>query len=293
MSIQDPVTAAQTPREDFTIEQKWEAYTEDEHKVWDTLYTRQIDVLQSRAVPEFYAGLAALNLNENGIPNLEKLNKALFKLTGWTVVCVPHLVPDEVFFEHLANRRFPAGRFIRGRDQMDYIQEPDIFHDVFGHVPMLTQPVFADYMQAYGQGGLRSLEFDCLKNLARLYWYTVEYGLINTDDGMKIYGAGIVSSRTESQFALEDASPHRVHFDLERVMQTDYRIDDFQQIYFVINSFKELFDVTQQDFAPLYDHLHHSTTHYPVTRILDTDTVYTKGTQDYAMLGGRLRTAAG
>lgn len=292
MAIDDPIIAAQTPQADFTIDQVWEAYTEDEHAVWRELYTQQISVLANRAVPEFYEGLEKLNLNEGGIPDFARMNEKLHALTGWTVVSVPHLVPDEVFFEHLANRRFPAGRFIRGRDQMDYIQEPDIFHDVFGHVPMLTLPVFADYMQAYGQGGLRSLEFDCLKNLARLYWYTVEFGLINTDKGMKIYGAGIASSRTESRFSLEDKSPHRIHFDLERVMLTDYIIDDFQQVYFAINSFEELLETTQQDFAPIYEKLHDIDTAYAVTRVLDTDKVYTKGTQDYAMRGGRFRKKA-
>lgn len=293
MAIDDPIIAAQKPRTDFTIDQIWEAYTEDEHAVWRELYTQQINVLANRAVPEFYEGLEKLNLNEGGIPDFERLNKKLYALTGWTVVAVPHLVPDDIFFDHLANRRFPAGRFIRGRDKMDYIQEPDIFHDVFGHVPMLTLPVFADYMQAYGQGGLRSLKFNCLKNLARLYWYTVEFGLINTDKGMKIFGAGIVSSRTESRFSLDNLSPHRVHFHLERVMETNYIIDDFQQIYFVINSFEELLKTTQQDFGPIYEKLHAIDHAYPVGRILESDNVYNKGTQDYAMRGGRFRKKAG
>ena len=293
MAINDPIILAQTPREDFTIDQVWSAYTDEEHKRWQTLYRRQIRVLENRAVPEFYEGLKALNLNDGGIPDFDRINEALFKLTGWTVIAVPHLVPDDIFFEHLANRRFPSGRFIRRVDQMDYIQEPDIFHDVFGHVPMLTLPIFADYMQAYGEGGLRSLKYNCLKNLARLYWYTVEFGLLNTDDGLKIYGAGIVSSSSESRFSLEDPSPNRIHFDLERLMQTDYRIDDFQQTYFVISSFQELFDVTQQDFGPIYERLQESQTVYPITRILPSDKVYTRGTQDYAMRGGRFAQKAG
>ena len=251
MAINDPVINEQTPAADFTIAQKWDRYSVDEHAIWSELYERQIKVLKGRAVPEFYDGLAALDLNAGGIPDLERLNTALQKLTGWTVVMVPHLVPDAIFFEHLANRRFPAGRFIRGRDQLDYLEEPDIFHDVFGHVPMLTQPVFADYMQAYGQGGLRALDAGCLKHLARLYWYTVEFGLMTTQDGLKIYGAGIVSSRTESVFAIDDPSPNRLHFNMERIMQTDYRIDDFQQSYFVIESFDELFHTTQKDYGPL------------------------------------------
>lgn len=288
MPLNDPVITEQTPAADFTIAQKWERYSPDEHDIWNTLYAQQIDVLKGRAVPEFYDGLAALDLNMGGIPDLTKINPKLKALTGWEVVMVPHLVPDDVFFEHLANKRFPAGRFIRGRDQMDYLQEPDIFHDIFGHVPLLAQPVFADYMQAYGQGGLRALRHDCLKNLARLYWYTVEFGLMNTKDGMRIYGAGIVSSRTESVFAVDDASPNRLHFDLERVMHTDYRIDDFQQVYFAINSFEELFDVTQQDFGPLYEKMSRNKHIHPITDILSTDKIYTKGNQAYANSGGRL-----
>ena len=287
MPLNDPVIADQTPAADFTIEQRWSRYTSDEHDIWNTLYAQQIEVLRGRAVPEFYDGLAALDLNQGGIPDLTKLNPKLKALTGWEVVIVPHLVPDDVFFTHLANKRFPAGRFIRGRDEMDYLQEPDVFHDIFGHVPLLAQPVFADYMQAYGQGGLRALEYDCLKNLARLYWYTVEFGLMKTDDGMRIYGAGIVSSRTESVFSIDDPSPNRLHFDLERVMHTDYRIDDFQQVYFAIESFEQLLNVTYQDFGPLYERMSQNKHTHPITDILDGDIVYTQGTQAYANAGGR------
>jgi len=215
MGIHDPVITSQTPAKDFQIEQRWSLYTDDEHAIWRTLYEQQIKVLQNRAVPEFYDGLSALSLNDGGIPDLAKINEKLVDLTGWTVISVPHLIPDDTFFDHLANRRFPAGRFIRGRDEMDYLQEPDIFHDVFGHVPLLAQPVFANYMEAYGKGGIRALKWDCLKNLARLYWYTVEFGLMRRGDDMKIYGAGIVSSRTESVFSVENPSPNRLHFDLE------------------------------------------------------------------------------
>jgi len=291
MPLNDPIIAEQTPAADFTIEQRWEKYTPDEHAIWQFLYEQQIKVLANRSVPEFYSGITKLNLNDGGIPNLEKLNEALHALTGWTVVMVPHLVPDDVFFNHLANRRFPAGRFIRGRDQLDYLEEPDIFHDVFGHVPMLTQPVFADYMQAYGKGGLRALETGCLKNLARLYWYTVEFGIMVIDGEFKIYGAGMSSSRTESVFCVESDSPNRIHFDLERVMRTNYRIDDFQQVYFAIESFDELFEATQQDFGPIYERLLSNPTAYEVADILDTDKVYTKGTQAYADAGGRLAKA--
>ena len=280
--IEDEVTRDQTPAADFTIQQKWSRYTDDEHARWRELYDRQIKVLDGRAVPEFYQGLERLNLNEGGVPDLKVLNPKLQDLTGWTVVCVPHIVPDEVFFEHLANRRFPAGRFIRSREQMDYIQEPDHFHDVFGHVPLLAQPVFADYMEAYGKGGQRAAKLGRLHNLARLYWYTVEFGLMKTDNGFKSYGAGIVSSSKESVFAVESDSPNRLAFDLERVMLTKYRIDDFQQTYFCIHSFDELFEATQQDFGPIYQRLIDAEAAHEVDAILPTDTIYTRGTQSYA-----------
>lgn len=287
MPINDPVIAAQTPREDFTIDQVWEAYTADEHDIWQILYERQIGVLADRAVPEFYTGLEKLDLNKGGVPDLAVINPKLKALTGWEVVMVPHLVPDDVFFEHLANKRFPAGRFIRGRDQLDYLQEPDVFHDIFGHVPLLTQPVFANYMQAYGKGGLRALKYNCLKNLARLYWYTVEFGLMKTGPGMRIYGAGILSSHAESLFCIDDPSPNRLHFDLVRVMHTNYRIDDFQQVYFIINSFQELLNATYQDFAPLYERMSVDRHVHDIEDILETDRVYTRGTQAYARSGGR------
>jgi phenylalanine-4-hydroxylase len=187
-----------------------------------------------------------------------------------------------VFFDHMANRRFVAGNFIRRPDQLDYIQEPDVFHDVFGHVPMLADPVFADYLEAYGRGGQRALQLGALKNLGRLYWYTVEFGLIEEAEGLRIYGSGIVSSFAESQFALESDSPNRIRFDLKRVMRTDYRIDDFQQNYFVIPSFDELLRVTvETDFAPLYEEIL-AQPDIPIAAILPEDEVITAGTQEYA-----------
>lgn len=271
---------------DWTIPQNWRDYTEVEHRTWDTLYARQMKVLPGRACDAFLRGLEALDLNAGGIPDFEALNPRLQALTGWTVVCVPGLVPDEVFFDHLANRRFVSGQFIRKPDQLDYLQEPDIFHDVFGHVPMLTDPVFADYMQAYGRGGQRAAGLGMLSNLARLYWYTVEFGLVKEAGALRIYGAGIVSSATESVFALEDPSPNRLGFELERVMRTLYRIDDFQQVYFVIESVAALENETLRDFAPVYDCLQ-GTDAIPIDAILPSDVVFTRGTQAYARSGGR------
>jgi len=271
---------------DWTIGQDWESYTPVEHQTWDTLYARQIQILPGRASDAFLNGLKALDLNAGGIPDFAVINPKLQALTGWTVVCVPGLVPDAVFFDHLANRRFPSGQFIRKPDQLDYLQEPDIFHDVFGHVPMLTDPDFADYMEAYGKGGQRAEELGVLPQLARLYWYTVEFGLMESPQGMRIYGAGIVSSATESVFALEDPSPNRIGFDLERVMRTLYRIDDFQQVYFVIPSVEALKAETLKDFGPIYDRLQ-GASDIPVEAVLTGDDVRTRGTQTYAARGGR------
>jgi phenylalanine-4-hydroxylase len=271
---------------DWTIPQTWGAYTAVEHGTWNTLYARQMKILPGRAADVFLNGLDALDLNTGGIPDFEVMNPKLQALTGWTVVCVPGLVPDEVFFDHLANRRFPSGQFIRKPDQLDYLQEPDIFHDVFGHVPMLTDPDFAAYMQAYGRGGQRAAGLGLLPNLARLYWYTVEFGLMQDRDGLRIYGAGIVSSATESVFALDDPSPNRLGFDLERVMRTLYRIDDFQQVYFVIESLEQLKRDTLEDFGPLYARLAGSEA-IPIDAVLSTDRVLTRGTQAYAARGGR------
>ena len=273
-------------RPDWTIDQGWEAYSQAEHDVWITLYERQTALLPGRACDPFLRGLDALDLHRSGIPDFKRINEELMRLTGWTVVAVPGLVPDEVFFDHLANRRFPAGQFIRKPEQLDYLQEPDVFHDVFGHVPMLTDPTFADYMAAYGQGGLRAMSMGRLHNLARLYWYTVEFGLLETPQGLRIYGAGIVSSHAESIFALDDPSPNRLGFDLERTMRTPYRIDDFQQAYFVIPSLQALLDATLADFGALYVYLA-GAKDIPIDAVLPSDKVFTRGTQAYARRGGQ------
>ena len=267
---------------DWTIPQNWAAYTAEDHATWDTLFARQSKLLPGRASNAWLRGLDVLKLSKPGIPDFEELSERLMKLTGWSVVAVPGLVPDDVFFDHMANRRFVAGNFIRRPDQLDYLQEPDVFHDVFGHVPMLADPVFADYLAAYGRGGQRALGLDALKYLGRLYWYTVEFGLIAEPEGLRIYGSGIVSSYAETRFALDDPSPNRIALDLARVMRTEYRIDDFQQNYFVIPSFDELLRLTvETDFAPLYEELK-ALPDIPVARIEPGDVVLTNGTQDYA-----------
>ena len=269
------------------VEQPWDSYTRTDHEVWDTLYKRQRELLPGRACKEFLAGVERFGLGDGGIPKFSELNQVLGKTTGWELVAVEGLLPDEVFFDHLANRRFPVSWWIRKPDQLDYLSEPDLFHDLFGHVPLLLNPVFADYMQAYGRGGMKAFAIgpEALMNLTRLYWYTVEFGLINTDEGMRIYGAGIVSSKGESIYCLDSAAPNRIGFGLERVMNTRYRIDTYQQTYFVIDSFEQLFDATRPDFTPIYAELKtHSA--QAAADVLESDRVFNRGTREGFVAGG-------
>jgi phenylalanine-4-hydroxylase len=245
-------TAPDFTAADFTIEQDWSGYGEEEHAVWRLLFERQQKLLVGRACREYLDGLGALGVAARGIPDFRRLSDVLERTTGWRIVAVPGLVPDAVFFAHLARRRFPSTCFIRRRDQLDYLQEPDVFHDICGHVPLLMNPVFADYLQAYGEGGLKAQGLGHLQRLARLYWYTVEFGLLSTPAGLRIYGSGILSSAGESVYCLDDPHPHRLGFDLRRIMRTRYRIDRFQETYFVIDDFAQLFEATRPDFAPIY-----------------------------------------
>lgn len=265
---------------DWTIPQGWDDYTAADHGVWKTLFERQTKLLPAHACDEFVAGMRNLPIGADAIPDFRRLSDVLMPRTGWQIVAVPGLVPDDVFFEHLANRRFPAGQFIRQPDQLDYLQEPDVFHDVFGHVPMLMHPVMADFIQAYGQGGLRALRLGKLPYLARVYWYTVEFGLLRQKDGIRVYGAGIASSRAETVFSTDDASPNRIGFELERVMRTLYRIDDFQETYFVLDGLEQLLELAQIDFAAAYDRVSVATELQPGD-VLPDDRVLHRGTGSY------------
>lgn len=265
---------------DFTIDQAWDTYSAEEHDRWDRLFRRQKEVTRGRACAAALKAIETLELSPSGIPHMGQLSDRLEKITGWRVVPVAGLVPDEIFFEHLANRRFPAGAFIRPEAEFDYLQEPDIFHDIFGHVPLLADPVFADFLEAYGKGGQRAMQLGQLHNLARLYWYTVEFGLIREDDGLRIYGAGILSSPQETVFALEDESPNRIMFDLPRLMRTKYIIDDFQQTYFVIDSFEALLDACYKDFGDVYEQVK-GQPDYEAHDIAAGDEIITRGTHAY------------
>jgi len=262
-------------------------YSPDEHAIWDDLFARQMEILPGRACSAFLEGLDKLDLGSGGVPDFGRLSEELGKLTGWSVVPVPMLIPDHVFFWHLANRRFPAGNFIRTRETFDYIQEPDVFHDVFGHVPLLTDPVFADYMQEYGRAGWKAMRYNRLKALGALYWYTVEFGLMMEQGELCIYGAGILSGPQEAVFALEGQSPNRIMLNVDRVMRTDYVIDDLQPTYFVIESFADLYRQTvERDFDRLYRSLNPGFT-YANAAVIDVDNVLHRGTQEYHLRGGR------
>lgn len=261
------------------VEQPWSSYSADEHAIWATLFDRQQTLLVGRASDAFLRNQQAVGMSRDQIPKFDELNRMLRKTTGWEIIGVEGLMPDLTFFEHIANRRFPVTWWIRRRDQLDYLAEPDLFHDLFGHVPMLMEPMFADYMQAYGQGGVKAHAIgpDAITQLSRLYWYTVEFGLIREAQGLRIYGAGILSSKGESIYCLDSAAPNRIGFDVERMLRTRYRIDTYQKTYFVIDSFKQLMDATAPDFTPIYARLREQDT-IPAGQVLDTDRVYNRGT---------------
>ena len=238
----------------FVVDQSWAAYTPDQHALWRRLYERQARLIPGRACDVFLDSIKALDVSQ-GIPQFDRTTEALYKATGWQLVAVPGLVPDHTFFEHLANRRFPVTVWLREESEFDYIVEPDVFHDFFGHVPLLFNPVFAEHLQEYGKGGLKALKLDGLAFLARLYWYTIEFGLIQSPEGLRIYGAGILSSGGEVDYCLRNAQPNRIPFQVERVMRTLYKIDSYQETYFVIRDFQQLFDDTAPDFTALYEQL--------------------------------------
>ena len=270
------------------IEPQQTQYGAEDDAIWNDLFARQMEVLPGRAATAFMNGTEKLDLGRGGVPDFGDLSEELGKLTGWSVIPVPMLIPDHVFFWHLANRRFPAGNFIRTRETFDYIQEPDVFHDVFGHVPMLTDPVYADYMAEYGKAGWKAMRYNRLKALGSLYWYTVEFGLIQEAPGdIRAYGAGILSGPTEVVYSTEAQSPNRIMLNVDRVMRTDYVISDLQPTYFVIESFEDLYRQTvERDFDRLYRNLSPGFT-YANTAVIDIDNVLQRGSLEYTLRGGR------
>lgn len=259
-------------RDDYTCDQHWERYTSEEHAMYAQLFARQVKQARGQACEEFIDSLSRLG-DADRIPRFDAISSSLKRATGWEVVAVPGLIPEHAFFSLLAHRRFPVTVWLRSPEEFDYIVEPDVFHDLYGHVPLLFNTVFADYMQAFGRGGLKAQGMQALEYLARLYWYTVEFGLIATARGLRVYGAGILSSVGETNYALTSAKPQRIVFDLKRVLRTPYKIDDYQSTYFVVESFDQLFAATAPDFTPLYEKIASQPT-LPIGAALPGETVF-------------------
>jgi phenylalanine-4-hydroxylase len=271
---------------DYSVEQAWSRYSAAEHALWHKLVQRQMALVKRYGAPQVAAGLQALNLDER-IPRFDEASRVLRRASGWQIVAVPGLIPERQFFAHLAQRRFPVTVWLRTPEEVDYLTEPDVFHDFFGHVALLCDPVFGDFVQAYGAAGNNAEAQGGLKMLARLYWYCVEFGLIRSDGQLRAYGAGILSSAGETVYSVEDARPHRIAFDLERVIRTDYLIDSYQQTYFVVDSFEQLFrNSYERDFAPLYRAYRDQPGIQPST-LLPTDEIVTRGTQLAPAQNGR------
>ena len=239
---------------DFSVEQDWDSYGSKEHALFRRLVERQSKLVPRYACPEWIEAIATLEA-DRGIPRFDRVSRMLKARTGWEIVAVPGLIPDDAFFTHLAKRRFPVTVWLREPEEFDYIVEPDVFHDFFGHVPLLFDPVYADHLHEYGKGGLKAMRLDAVKMLARLYWYTIEFGLMKTPAGIRAYGAGLISSGGELAYCVTDPAPKRLDFNLEKAPRTDYMIDRYQSTYFVIDSFAQLMRETAPDFAPLYARL--------------------------------------
>lgn len=269
---------------DFSISgQYYDRYTAEDQEVWQHLFHRQMDLVVDYACDTFLQALKTMPIGGDRIPKFEEVNEELYAATGWELVPVPGLVPAHAFFTHLATKAFPVTHWMRPKERMNYLQEPDLFHDMFGHVPLLMNPVFSQYLAAFGRGGCRAFRLgdkNCLENLARLYWYTVEFGLMKQKQETKIYGAGILSSPGEVVFSIDSPSPNRLGFDMKRIMQTDFIISDYQQSYWVIDSFDQLFDATKSDFKPIYKELADWKTFAPGEVTAD-DTVLHRGTGEY------------
>lgn len=236
---------------DYSVGQDWSAYSGEEHALYRRLFERQAKLVPRYACPEWISAIAGLDAALE-IPKFDQVSKRLKAKTGWEIVAVPGLLPDDAFFTHLANRRFPVTVWLRKPEEFDYIVEPDVFHDFFGHVPLLFDPVYADHLFEYGKGGLKAMRLDAVNMLARLYWYTIEFGLMKVGPEIRAYGAGLLSSGGELAYCVDDPHPKRRPFELDRIMRTDYRIDRFQDTYFVIDSFDQLMRETVPDFTPIY-----------------------------------------
>lgn len=228
------------------------AWSEEENNIWRDLFSRQMETIKGRACDEFMQGLELLNLPCDRVPQLDEVNQVLAATTGWQVVQVPSLINFDEFFRLLANKQFPVATFIRTREEFDYLQEPDVFHEIFGHCALLTNPAFAHFTHTYGEAGYSASKQD-RAYLARLYWFTVEFGLVTTADGLRIYGGGVLSSPGETIYALESDKPERLPLVPLDVLRTPYRIDIMQPIYYIIDGMDTLFELADMDIMSLVE----------------------------------------
>ncbi|HET6534609.1 MAG TPA: phenylalanine 4-monooxygenase [Sphingomicrobium sp.] len=228
--------------ESYVVPQCWDAFTEDDHAVWDLLFARQVELLGGRVVSPFLDGIDLLRLSHPGVPDVAGLNAILTPRTGWRTVAVPGLVPDAIFFAMLSERVFPVGNFIRRRDQLDYLEAPDCFHDMFGHIPMLAHHDYAEMTRHIGELGLAAIAADQGHKAARLYWHSVEFGLAREGGELKIMGAGLASSFGEAHFSLESDEVERLPFSVRRAVATPYRHDAFQPRYLVSETLEKTID---------------------------------------------------
>lgn len=228
---------------DYGLTQDYQAYTSEDHQVWNILYDRQMQVLPGRAAEAYFEGIEKIYFQPDQVPNFEETNTLLTSITGWSIAVVPGLIDNKPFFEFLSNKKFPATTWLRKMEQLDYLEEPDMFHDVFGHVPLLTNPHFCEFLTGLSDIALEHIDNEyAIELISRLYWYTVEFGLIENKDGLKIYGAGILSSSGESVYALESNIPRRLPYNVKEILSSPYIKDKFQAQYWVIRSYEQLFD---------------------------------------------------
>jgi phenylalanine-4-hydroxylase len=224
------------------MKQEYDKYTEEDQKVWGVLFDRQMPSLTTAATKEFMLGVKQVGFNGMKIPNFEETNKILSSLTGWEIYAVPGIVEDGLFFELMANKKFPATTWVRKMSQLDYLEEPDMFHDVFAHIPLLANQEFVDFLQAISQFGHEWIDDEwAIHLLSRIYWYTIEFGLIRENNELRIYGAGILSSSGETKFSLS-RKPEYFDFDVDLILDTTYRKDKMQDKYFIIDSYEQLYN---------------------------------------------------
>ncbi len=259
-------------------------WSDEENEIWHDLIVRQKKIIQNRACDEYIKGLEILNLPEHRVPQLDEVSSILRSHTGWEIAPVAALIPFSEFFELLAQKKFPCATFIRSREEFDYLQEPDIFHEIFGHTPLLTNPYFADFTHAYGQSGLKASREDRVY-LARMYWFTVEFGLIQRPEGLRIYGGGILSSPGETLYALEDEKAVHRAFELLDVLRTPYRIDIMQPVYFTINALRDLFDISQLDIQSIIEKAKQLGLHDPLFPPRDADAKSVKSPMAGSVVG--------